>query len=303
MRTTTYKCDRCGKTILSRTAVKINTTMQRGTESVEKQTCDFCNKCFLYMKKVWANALSTGVPAESDETVDEKQPETKITMKDIMNGTLDDEPAKDKPDVKQPVKRGPYRSYNKPYEVVQTVQQPAVKKRGRKPKPEEMPVPGEDGMVQGRITPMEQKEILRLYVDEGLSVEEIAARLHRLTKGVARYLNAAEKAGELDEYHKLSELRKKQDEEARNAIHNLLSADEDDTSEDNRGSGASNSGVTKDSYTGQAQTMVYDGRKYDVGGVMALYKAGWKIKDIAAERNYDEDVVMLIIENFYKEGK
>lgn len=300
MRTTTYKCDRCRKTILPRTAVKINTTMQRGTESVEKQTCDFCNKCFLYMKKAWTNALSTGAPAESDETGDEKQSEMKITMKDIMNGALDDEPVKDKPAVKHPVKRDPYEVVQP---VQQPVQQPDIKKRGRKPKPKEMPVPGEDGMVQGRITPMEQKEILRLYVDEGLSVEEIAAKLHRLTKGVARYLNAAEKAGELDEYRKSSEARKKQDEEARNAIHNLLSADEDDASENNRGSGASNSGITRDSYTGQAQTMVYDGRKYDVGSVMALYKAGWKIKDIAEERNYDEDVVMLIIENFYKEGK
>lgn len=154
-------------------------------------------------------------------------------------------------------------------------------------------------MVSGPINAAEKTEFLRLYVSEGLEIEEIAKRMHRLTKGVRRAIHSMEKSGEMESY------RKKLDEEqktAQSAIHNLLTAsnEEDDAVEDNTGSGATNAGISKDAYTGKALTTVYEGKRYDVGGIMALYKAGWKTADIASEKNYDEDVVRLIIEDYYK---
>lgn len=304
MRTMNYKCDRCGKPLTSRTAVKINSVLQRGNDSSEKKNFDFCNKCFLVVKRRWAAALSMN--SEEDENIGEMKDtsDKSLKMSDILNGALDKEDP-EKLDTEQtaetPVikKRGPYKTYNKEPDVALMLE---PKKRGRKPKPVELPEPGEDGMVSGPINAAEKQEFLRLYVDEGLSIEEIAERMHRLVKGVKRAINSMEKSGEMESYRKKLDEERGEQDAAQTAIHNLLyrdEEDEEDMSESNTGSGASNSGIKNDAYTGKAQTAVYDGKKYDVGGIMALYKAGWKTADIASERNYDEDVVRLIIEDYY----
>ena len=304
MRTVTYKCDRCGKPMTSRTAVKLNTVLQRGNDASEKKNQDFCAKCFLVMKKAWANALSMDgdepVTAETEEIVKD---EPKVSKPCAPK----DGPDKEKvPGLARPVrfvhtdyvkKKLPEQKEDKTPEPETTKEE--SKKRGHKPKPVELPVPGEDGMVSGPINAAEKTEFLRLYVSEGLEIEEIAKRMHRLTKGVRRAIHSMEKSGEMESY------RKKLDEEqktAQSAIHNLLTAsnEEDDAVEDNTGSGATNAGISKDAYTGKALTTVYEGKRYDVGGIMALYKAGWKTADIASEKNYDEDVVRLIIEDYYK---
>ena len=304
MRTVTYKCDRCGKPMTSRTAVKLNTVLQRGNDASEKKNQDFCAKCFLVMKKAWANALSMDgdepVTAETEEIVKD---EPKVSKPCAPK----DGPDKEKvPGLARPVrfvhtdyvkKKLPEQKEDKTPEPETTKEE--SKKRGCKPKPVELPVPGEDGMVSGPINAAEKTEFLRLYVSEGLEIEEIAKRMHRLTKGVRRAIHSMEKSGEMESY------RKKLDEEqktAQSAIHNLLTAsnEEDDAVEDNTGSGATNAGISKDAYTGKALTTVYEGKRYDVGGIMALYKAGWKTADIASEKNYDEDVVRLIIEDYYK---
>lgn len=304
MRTMNYKCDRCGKPLTSRTAVKINSVLQRGNDPSEKKNFDFCNKCFLVVKRRWAAALSMN--SEEDENIGEmkKTSGESLKMSDILNGALDKEDT-EKSGTEQVTedsttkKRGPYRTYNKESETVR-ISEP--KRRGRRPKPVELPEPGEDGMVLGPINAAEKQEFLRLYVDEGLSIEEIAERMHRLVKGVKRAINSMEKSGEMESYRKKLDEERGEQDAAQTAIHNLLyrdEEDEEDMSESNTGSGATNSGIKRDSYTGKAQTTVYDGKKYDVGGIMALYKAGWKTADIASERNYDEDVVRLIIEEYY----
>lgn len=244
--------------------------------------------------------------SEEDENIGEMKDtsDKSLKMSDILNGALDKEDP-EKLDTEQtaetPVikKRGPYKTYNKEPDVALMLE---PKKRGRKPKPVELPEPGEDGMVSGPINAAEKQEFLRLYVDEGLSIEEIAERMHRLVKGVKRAINSMEKSGEMESYRKKLDEERGEQDAAQTAIHNLLyrdEEDEEDMSESNTGSGASNSGIKNDAYTGKAQTAVYDGKKYDVGGIMALYKAGWKTADIASERNYDEDVVRLIIEDYY----
>lgn len=322
MRTMTYKCDRCGKPMTSRMAVKLNTVLQRGNDASEKKNHDFCAKCFLVMKKAWANALSI----DADEIVKDNiaepvndKPETdkKRTADEIP--VHEDDPGKEKtPGLARQVrfmhvgyvkKKIPELKEDKVPEPEedkvsdQKEDKEECKKRGRKPKLVELPVPGDDGMVSGPINAAEKAEFLRLYVEEGLEIDEIARRMHRLTKGVRRAIHSMEKSGEMESYRKECDSRKPETgkDDAQAAIHNLLAmSNEEDAVEDNTGSGATNAGISRDAYTGKALTTVYDGKRYDVGGIMALYRAGWKTGDIASEKNYDEDVVRLIIEDYYK---
>lgn len=53
----------------------------------------------------------------------------------------------------------------------------------------------------------------------------------------------------------------------------------------------------RNSYLMPERTEIIDGEKYDIGSIMAFYKAGWSPSEIAKEKNYDEDVVRVIIED------
>ena len=160
-------------------------------------------------------------------------------------------------------------------------------------------------LITGLISPDERQEILRLYVQEGLDTDQIAAKLNRLPRGIKRTIHTAEKTGKLKQMQdaKISVSGLKPSDEKKvsdlaGSLASQLMVSEEEVTERNQGSGASNAAILRDSYTIAPQTEVIQGRRYDVGGVLALAKAGWPVDKIAEERHYDEDVVMIILEKY-----
>lgn len=160
-------------------------------------------------------------------------------------------------------------------------------------------------LITGLISPDERQEILRLYVQEGLDADQIAAKLNRLPRGIKRTIHTAEKTGKLKQMQdaKISVSGLKPSDEKKvsdlaGSLASQLMVSEEEVTERNQGSGTSNAAILRDSYTTAPQTEVIQGRRYDVGGVLALAKAGWPVDKIAEERHYDEDVVMIILEKY-----
>ena len=136
-------------------------------------------------------------------------------------------------------------------------------------------------LVTGPIGDEERSLILKLYVEDGLTPEEIGKQIKRVTRGIRRAITKAERTGELKQLKAQYEAN-----EAKEQIR-----------EDRSGSGPTNSNIRYDLYTEPAKLKTVGGKIYDVGCILSLYKAGWTIEKIAAERNYDVDVVRIIIEN------
>lgn len=154
---------------------------------------------------------------------------------------------------------------------------------------------GEDTSLKtGPIGPAEKDRIFRLYIIDKLSPEEIAAKLHRSPKGVKRSITCAKSSGEFDT-RKTALLMEENRERVKSR-----DFQEDDSSirEDYEGSGASNVGVQTDSYTEPPKTEVIGGKRYDVGGILALARCGWSVKDIANEKHYDEAIVSSICRRY-----
>ena len=267
MRTITYKCDRCGKPVTSRACVKINMTVQRGLEQSEKKTFDYCTKCMLAIKKAFVMACTI----DDEGTSEVIEPDNRLE---------EESSAQDKP-VAEEV---PAKILTKQDKLLYTeaVTQPNADSTIQ----EEHIDP--NGLRRGPISVQEKNEMLDMYVNQGMSAEAIAEKLHRALKGVSRALNAARKDGTLD---KLLEKKKAAKEDVI-----------EETMDYAGGSGASNTGILKDGYTAPPRSGIIDGRRYDIGGVMALAKAGWDAGKIAEERHYDVDVVRLILEQYGKVG-
>lgn len=153
------------------------------------------------------------------------------------------------------------------------------------------PAASENGLKLGPISKEEKDEILRLFVETNLNADQIAAKMNRLPRGIKRAFNSAAKSGELDRLKEAFAEKKRQAKAAEEAV-------EEDLSEKNIGSGASNAGIVRDGYTAAPKTEVINGKRYDVGGILALHNAGWGLKMIADERHYDQDVVRIIIEKY-----
>ena len=271
MRTITYKCDRCRKPITSRGVTRINATIQRGKDPAEKQNLDFCSTCFLAIKRSFIQALNMDA-----ETAEELVPETKT------------EPAISETKTEPAAKHA-----GKPAVKSEPAINPAVK-----PEPVERikeSGAGENGLKLGPISQDEKNEILRLFVECGLTPDQIAAKMNRLPRGIKRAINSATKSGEID---RMKETYQEKQRLAKEAAEAAEASIEEDLSEKNIGSGASNAGIMRDSYVTGPKTEVINGRRYDVGGIMALHNAGWGSAMIAEERHYDQDVVRIIIEKY-----
>lgn len=271
MRTITYKCDRCGKPVTSRVCVKINMTIQRGSEPSEKKTFDCCTKCMLAIKKAFVMACTMDDEGTSEATQQDDRPEEESYVQD--------KPAAEEAPVKILIEQ------DKPLHTEAAGTQP--KASADSPIQEEHIDP--NGLRRGPISVQEKNEMLDMYVNKGISAEVIAEKLHRAPKGVSRALNAARKDGTLDRL-----LEKKEKAAKEDAI--------EETMDYAGGSGASNAGILKDAYTAPPRSGTIDGRRYDIGGVMALANAGWDAGKIAEERHYDVDVVRLILEQYGKAG-
>ena len=283
MRTITYKCDRCKKPITSRGVTRINATIQRGGNPAEKQNLDFCSTCFLAIKRSFIQALNMDA-----ETAEELVPEIKT------------EPAisetKTEPAAKHAAKHA-----GKPAVKSEPAGKPAVKPAinpAVKPEPVERikeSGAGENGLKLGPISQDEKNEILRLFVECRLTPDQIASRMNRLPRGIKRTINSATKSGEIDSMKAAFAEKQRLAKEAAEAAEASI---EEDLSEKNIGSGASNAGIMRDSYVTGPKTEVINGKRYDVGGIMALHDAGWGSAMIAEERHYDQDVVRIIIEKY-----
>lgn len=57
MRSTAYKCDKCGNPVDARHVIKINATVQAGIGASEKKPFDFCRGCFSGLKAVFSDYL------------------------------------------------------------------------------------------------------------------------------------------------------------------------------------------------------------------------------------------------------
>lgn len=279
MRTITYKCDRCRKPITSRGVTRINATIQRGEDLAEKQNLDFCSTCFLAIKRSFIQALNMDAET-AEELVPEVKPEPAISE------TKTELAAKHagKPAVK-------------PEPAINPAINPAVKP-AVKPEPVERikeSGAGENGIKLGPISQDEKNEILRLFVEMNLNADQIAAEMNRLPRGIKRAINSATKSGEID---KMKETYQEKQRLAKEAAEAAEASIEEDLSEKNIGSGASNAGIMRDSYVTGPKTEVINGKRYDVGGIVALHNAGWGSAMIAEERHYDQDVVRIIIEKY-----
>lgn len=275
MRTITYKCDRCKKPITSRGVTRINATIQRGKDPAEKQNLDFCSTCFLAIKRSFIQALNMDT-----ETAEELVPEVKTEP--VISET------KTEPEAKHAEKPA-----GKPAINPEPAINPAVK-----PEPVERikeSGAGENGLKLGPISQDEKNEILRLFVECGLTPDQIAAKMNRLPRGIKRAINSATKSGEIDSMKAAFAEKQRLAKEAAEAAEASI---EEDLSEKNIGSGASNAGIMRDSYVTGPKTEVINGKRYDVGGIMALHNAGWGSAMIAEERHYDQDVVRIIIEKY-----
>lgn len=299
MRTVSYKCDRCGKPMTGRTAVKIAINLQRGVDPTEKISHDFCQKCFVKVKKGFALLLSDTefpkMPVDNRETAPASVPEPE-NKASIKSASVTETP------VKSEVHGGYHAEVTGPVVKEGSNCHFAVESMVPKAKPEPEPEQKDEGvssdksqkdegLITGPLSKEEHALILKLYVEEGLDAESIAKRMRRLPRGVKRCINSAVKTGELNKLKYEFSIRKEEPAPVPEAV-------EDEEPESSAGSGVSNSSIVKDSYTAPPQTEVVDGKRHDIGAILALARAGWKPKDIASEKHYDEDVVRMLLEKY-----
>lgn len=283
MRTVTYTCDRCKKTIAARAAVKLNISLQRGSDGMEKRSFDFCTRCFLAVKKEFLAAVGVDDAQEEHEASPPQKPDgPALTAGQPVRteaGHVDRLKLVPTGQIGQTEDRPAYGAstslVERPGPMDKPVPRPEPASSGRVAKP------AQDGLKHGRIGDDEKAEILDLFVNGGKSVEAIAERLNRSTRGVARAINTAAKDGTID--------RMKMEAAA---------IEEELVKEASGGSGAKNAGILRDSYTMSPKLGTLDGRRYDVGGILALAGAGWPAGKIAEEKNCDVDAVRLIIEKY-----
>lgn len=280
MRTISYTCDKCGKVMKSIGATKLNISLMRGTDSMEKKTYDFCSPCFVKIKKAWKEILSGAFSYDPPvkEPIAGTSPLTGIDTKDIPKTgvTVTTENKASPAKVQESV--DPIKSMQAEDET--------PKKRGRKPKVETpKDWTGRTEIFYGPIRQKEKAYILKLYVEEGLCAEEIAEKIHRAVKGIKRAITQYQKSGELD--------RMKTEFAAKQAKEKASPTEPSDGAA--AAPGHSHIGI-RNCYIQPAQTETIDGIKYDVGGIMALYKAGWPASEIAKDKGYDEDIVRMILE-------
>lgn len=263
MRKVTFTCDGCGKQVTSVGTTKLNVNLQRGKDSTEKLCFDFCSPCFLKMKKGWKNLM-----AGKEPVVEEIK---KVPIEELAPTQV---PAIEPPGPKLEDKVFLVESQTASA-VLENKDVPVPKRRGRKPKP----INPEDWLNRTEITygvikPAEKAYILKLHVEEGLTAEEISEKIHRLPKGIKRAISSAEKSGELDRLKEEFDRSEPQESETL----------------DNR------TERMRSSYIMPEKSEIIDGEKYDIGGIMALSKAGWPASEIAKEKGYDEDVVRILLE-------
>lgn len=164
----------------------------------------------------------------------------------------------------------------------------------------------ETKLITGPISAEDRTEILRLYIQEELSPEDIAVKMHRLPRGIKRAINTALKTGEMEilwkkfshpdvaEQEPASELEPEQEKSEPEPAQEKTEEEEDK----DRGFIMSNARVLKDGYTAPPKTELINGKRYDVGGILALARAGWPANKIADERHYDTDIVQYVIETY-----
>ncbi len=258
-----YKCNRCGKPMSSKVAVKINVSMQKGDDPSEKKIYDFCFPCFLSIKSAFDQALI--IPKEQADNAAYISTENKTDHE-----TADDT--------------------NRPNDKTDSIPDEAPDKASPVPDADAdsndtSGTENEPGLVTGPISQKEHDEILRLFVVEKLSPEEIAKRMNRIPKGVKRLINSASRTGEISR------------------LQNSLDMNEDDAEENDpeskHDSDVSDASISKDSYTVPPTKEYIDGKAYDVGCIRALLHAGWPPEEIAKEKNYDKDVVRAMIEKYH----
>lgn len=298
MRTVSYKCDRCGKPMTGRSAVKITVSLQRGVEPAEKISHDFCQKCFVKVKKGFALSMSDDELLDMPEPKPEPKPEAAPESKPAA--VPEAEPVSEMPKarlVSEVEKSGS--SYK--FAVETGVLKPALREQkdeavpaGGTPKDEAVPAgdtPNDGGILMGPLSKEEHALILKLHVEEGLDADAIAAKLNRLPRGIKRCINTALKTGVLDRMKAVFAEKK----EKPVPVPDMTECEEP---EPYAGSGVSNAGIMKDGYTAPPQTEAVDGKRYDVGAILALARARWSPKDIASEKHYDEDVVRMLLEKY-----
>ena len=83
MRKISYICNRCGADLRPCMAIKINVSIQRGNNPVDKTSLDFCSKCFLSAKTGFLNGMrpdDTDDPFTTNELVSD---DTKTQGSDV----------------------------------------------------------------------------------------------------------------------------------------------------------------------------------------------------------------------------
>lgn len=258
MRVIQYICNGCGKTLNPKLVIKLNVNIQRGVDPVKKETFDFCSPCFLKAKQAFLGSMS------SEEQTDEEVSDAAVPIitEDVPEQTPTAEVC-EQPDA-----------------PAEDVTEPACDV----PVAEEINTDTEQSLVTGPISLEERAQILLLFVENGMAPEQIAKKMRRLPKGINRAINAARKSGELDKL--------------RQTVSSNCADEEEDGPGRDSGSGVSNANITKDAYTAPPQVDFINGKRYDVGCILALNSAGWSPHEIANEKHYDEDVVRVIIEKY-----
>lgn len=156
MKSIFYVCDRCGKPAAAVSVMKISLHMQKGSSPAEAKEYDFCPSCFTVIQNAFLDVLK-------------------------YKNTIDARPSVSVP-------AGPLKPDNDKRAKT------ALPKLIDAPCLEEENAPS---LVRGPITKQQKQEILRLFVENGLSPEQIAGKIRRLPNAVSRVIQFASKTGEL----------------------------------------------------------------------------------------------------------
>lgn len=300
-RTVSYKCDRCREPVSAKAVVRVLVNLQEGGKAAEKKPFDFCPDCFAILSKAFEAAMDPDFlsdeapgPDPVDGAVHDAVPAAADEAADAV--PVHKESALQAPPAEDPVASGPVQQDGTEGAVQDIVSEVPVPEPASASVPDTAPgndsavsEDGGDGFVLGPISADEKTEILRLYVQEGLSPYEIAAKMRRLPRGIKRTINSAEKSGELDRLRREgfpSPVPAAADTE------NASDADSDDEPED----GISDARIGRYSKVDPPTVDVIDGKKYDSGCILALARAGWPIEEIAKERHYNPEAVRRILE-------
>lgn len=373
MKSIFYVCDRCGKPAAAVSVMKISLHMQKGSSPVEAKEYDFCPSCFTVIQNAFLDVLKYKSNTDA-------KPNSSVSIE-----TVKPDAAKPDPEILLPEK-----STDK-----------CVKTISLKPRDTARPE-NKNGILltRGPITKQDKKEILRLFVENGLSPEQIAEKMHRLPTAVNRVIHFASKTGELgrmyDEFlvsqsadkvkpdadeaasevqpdvvsagipsagtdvilknspvteivsvpekppknpdeqpeadalaRSLNERAKDQilvKEEVKNEraktpvkeetkpvrgmavkkekpISDVPAKAPESQPKGNRlgrdiGSGITNGGILKDGYVSPPKIQVIGGKRYDIGCILALARAGWPVGKIADEKQYDTGIVKAVMKKY-----